>query len=125
MAVGSVFTNKGGERVGITLAALTFYLGIGSGSTTPVVADTALETALAETRVVTTNTNPTTLTLKLSGSITLTGTRAITEGGIFDGAGSGSPPTGANLWQHTVHAVDNLVSGDIYVLNTTVTLVPS
>lgn len=45
-------------------------------------------------------------------TLTAAGTRAITEVGLFDAAGSGSPPTGGSMCIYADHAVVNLSSGD-------------
>ena len=46
------------------------------------------------------------------GSITAAGSRAITEVGVFDAAGTGSPPTGGNMDIYGSFTVINLSSGD-------------
>ena len=51
-------------------------------------------------------------TLQVQGVITAAGTRAITELGLFDAAGSGSPPTGGNMHWYASFSVVNLSSGD-------------
>jgi len=49
---------------------------------------------------------------ELVGTLTSGGTLAITEVGVFDAAGSGGPPTGANLFLRGDFTAINLVSGD-------------
>lgn len=87
--------------------------GTGSGQTAT---STDLATAAAEARTAGTTSQQTTNTsndtYRITGTITATGARAITEVGVFDGAGSGSPPSGANLGIYGDHSVINLASGD-------------
>lgn len=52
-------------------------------------------------------------TYQVISSQTATGTRAITEAGLFDAAGTGSPPTGGNMDLYGSFAVINLSTGDI------------
>ena len=47
-----------------------------------------------------------------TGTLTAAGARAITEIGVFDAAGSGSPPTGGNMDVYGDFSVVNLASGD-------------
>lgn len=51
-------------------------------------------------------------TYRVTGTITAAGSRAITEVGVFDAAGSGSPPTGGNMGIYGDFSVINLASGD-------------
>lgn len=51
-------------------------------------------------------------TYRVTGTITAAGTRAITEVGAFDAAGSGSPPTGGNMGIYGDFAEVNLSSGE-------------
>lgn len=51
-------------------------------------------------------------TYRVSGTITAAGTRAITELGVFDEAGSSSPPTGGNMGIYGDFDVINLSAGD-------------
>lgn len=57
-------------------------------------------------------TNTTNDTLRVVGTITAASTRAITEVGLWDAAGSGSPPTGGNMTFYGDFSVINLGSGD-------------
>ncbi len=125
MAVGNRFVDAGSAALALVIQARSYWLGIGSGSNTPGAGDTGLQTALNDARVATTNSNPTSTTIKLSGTVNILNTDAVTEAGIFDGAGSGTPPSGATLWSRHVHLVDNLVSGDSYTMNVTWTIVGS
>lgn len=71
------------------------YVAWGTGTTSPVAGDTALETAAAESRTDGTSsrvtTNVTNDTYQVAGTIACTGTaKAITEVGLFDASTSGN-----------------------------------
>lgn len=89
--------------------------GVGSGQA---VTATSLNdtTGTTEARVAGTTSQQTTTTTndtyQVTGTITAAGTRAITEVGVFDAAGSGSPPTGGNIGFYSDFPVINLASGD-------------
>lgn len=117
--MASIFTNTGRAAAAAALVAAntTKYLqwGVGSGQT-------ASSTALANTTgttesratgtmssVTVTTTND---TAQIVGTLTAAGSRAITEVGVFDAAGSGSPPTGGNMNLYGDFSVINLASGD-------------
>jgi hypothetical protein len=51
-------------------------------------------------------------TYRVTGTITAAGARAITEVATFDGAGSGSPPTGDNMGIYGDFSVINLGAAD-------------
>lgn len=51
-------------------------------------------------------------TLRCVGTITALGARAITEVGVHDAAGSGTPPTGGNMDVYGDFPVINLATGD-------------
>lgn len=91
------------------------YIGWGTGSG-QTATSTDLATAAAEARTAGTTAQATTTTTsdtyRITGTITATGTRAITEVGVFDGAGTGSPPSGDNLGIYGDFTVINLASGD-------------
>lgn len=95
------------------------YIGIGSG-TGQTAAATDLATTLAETRATGTlsaqTTNTTDDTFQASGTVSITGNRAITECGVFDAAGTGATPSGGNLIIYADFSVINLVSGDSITL---------
>lgn len=118
--MASLVTNLG---KGMFTAALHAYAsrplylqwGVGSGQTA---ASTALNstTGTTEARVTGTSSQQTTSTTndtyQVTGTITAAGSRSITEVGVFDAAGSGSPPTGGNMGIYGDFAVINLSSGD-------------
>jgi hypothetical protein len=88
--------------------------GTGSGAAASATAVTTTSTTEARTtgtssQVTTSQTND---TYQVVGTITALGTRAITEVGVFDAAGAGSPPTGGNINIYGDFSVINLASGD-------------
>jgi hypothetical protein len=98
------------------LAAASWWLqwGTGTGAASSATAVTTTSTTEARSsatpsQVTTTTTND---TLQLLATITAAGTRAITEVGAFDAAGTGSPPTGGNMDLYGSFSVINLSSGD-------------
>lgn len=109
--MASLVTNKGIQAFVDTLvtADTLKYLDWGTGSGQGV-GDNALATASAESRTSGTasaqTTNTTNDTYQVSGSIVATGTRAITEVGVFDASTSG------NMGIYGDFTVINLASGD-------------
>lgn len=89
--------------------------GVGSGQA---VTDTDLasKTGTTESRVAGTTSQQTTDatndTYQVTGTITAAGARAITELGVFDAAGTGSPPSGGNMGIYGDFSVINLQSAD-------------
>jgi hypothetical protein len=122
MAVGTKVTNLGLANVTAALlayASVAKYIQWGTGTTTPAVTDTALAAAGShETRTSGTPSQQQTTvandTLRVVGTITcVTGAKAITEAGLFDGAGTGGPPpTGAVMFLRTVFDVINVAVSD-------------
>lgn len=109
--MASVFTNAGkaAATAAIVAAATMKYLGWGTGSG-QTSSSNALAAAAAEARtsgsmsqITTTATND---TLQVTGTITATGSRAITEVGVFDASTSG------NMDLYGDFSVINLASGD-------------
>jgi len=121
MANGQVVTNAGRAIVSNLVSGLggtvPKWLGWGTGTTTPVAADTALQTPSAEARTVGVPTRTTTTvandTVTITGTITSASTQAITELGVFDALVAG------NLFAHAVFSALNLVPGDglLFVFN--------
>lgn len=117
--MASIFTNTGRAAAAAALVAAntTKYLqwGVGSGQTA---SSTALAntTGTTESRVTGTMSSVTVTTTndtaQIVGTLTAAGSRAITEVGVFDAAGSGSPPTGGNMNLYGDFSVINLASGD-------------
>ena len=78
------------------------YLGWGTGAVAGSSSSTDVSTPASEARVAGsssqyTTTNPND-THQVTGTITATGTKTITNVGLFDAAGSGSPPSGGTLY---------------------------
>src|SRR5574337_1435294 len=97
-----------GRFIGATPSqAVPSYLQWGTGAGTAAVADTGLfsTTTTTEARVNATVTQvtgaQTNSKVQFVGTITAAGARTITEVALFDAAGTGSPPTGANFFEHS------------------------
>lgn len=92
------------------------HLQWGTGSAAAATANVVTTTSTTEARTAGTTSQQTTTvtndTYRCTGTITAAGTRAITEVGAFDDAGTGSPPTGGNMGIYGDFAVINLASGD-------------
>jgi hypothetical protein len=90
----------------------------GTGAGTAAVADTALFSTTTTTEARTTGTSSqvtgaqTNSKWRVVGTITAAGARTITEVGLFDTVGTGSPPTGGNFFLHADHGSTTLASGD-------------
>jgi hypothetical protein len=73
-------------------------------------------TSTTEARATGTATQQTTTltndTYQVVGTLTAAAARAITEVGVFDAVGSGSPPTGGNMDIYGSFTVINLSTGD-------------
>jgi hypothetical protein len=108
--------NAGLARVTTALAALSWWHQWGTGSAAAKSATAVTTTGTGEARSACTATTVTVTatndTLQLVSTITATGTRAITELGAFDAAGTGTPATGGNMDYYNDFAVNNFNSGD-------------
>lgn len=97
-------------------ASRPLYLQWGTGSAAAASANVVTTTTTTENRTTGTSSQVTTTqtndTYQVVGTITALGTRAITEVGVFDAAGTGSPPTGGNMGIYGDFSVINLASGD-------------
>lgn len=97
-------------------ASRPLYVQWGTGSAAAASANVVTTTTTTEARTTGTSSQQTTTqtndTYQVVGTITALGTRAITEVGVFDAAGSGSPPTGGNMDIYGDFSVINLSSGD-------------
>lgn len=99
--------------------------GEGSGQTA---ADNAIDTPGSTTEARTAGStsvateNVTNDTYQVTGTITAAGTRAITELGVYDVAGSGSPPTGGNMGIYGDFPVLNLNTNDSIAFTVRVTV---
>ena len=91
------------------------YIGWGTGSAVAVSA-TNLAVPANESRTTGSTSQQTSTatndTYRVTGTIVATGTRAITEAGVFDAAGTGNPPTGGNLDFYGDFTVINLSTSD-------------
>lgn len=87
-------------------------IGWGTGAGTAAKGDTDLFTPATEARVAVTTSQPLADKLQWIGTITADGSKTITNAGLFDGAGSGSPPSGANLVVKGDHTGQAVGSGD-------------
>lgn len=92
------------------------YIGWGTGATAGAATSTDLSTPAAEARAngtssqfTTTQTND---THQVLGTITATGAKTITNVGVFDATGSGSPPSGGVLYAIFDGLSQALNSGD-------------
>lgn len=117
--------NNGLARITSLLIAASWYLQWGTGSGAAASANVVTTTSTTEARVAASAAQGTTTVtndkMVLTGTITAAATRAITEVGVFDAAGSGSPPTGGNMDIYGDFSVINLASGDsiAFTVNTT------
>lgn len=97
-------------------ASLPKYLQWGTGSGAAASANVVTTTTTTEARTTGTVTQQTTTvtndTYQVIGTIVASGARAITEVGVFDAAGTGSPPTGGNMDIYGDFSVINLANGD-------------
>ena len=104
---------------------LYFQWGVGSGQG---VASTDLNSKTTTTEARATGTssvqtvNTANDTYRVTGTLTAAGTRAISEVGIFDAAGAGSPPSGGNMGIYGDFLVVNLAGGDSITFTANVTL---
>lgn len=92
------------------------YLGWGTGAGAGSASSTDVSTAASEARVAGTSSQVTTTqtndTHQVVGTITAGGSKTITNVGLFDGAGTGSPPSGAVLYAIFDGLSVALLSGD-------------
>lgn len=109
----------------LAYASLPKYLQWGTGSGAAKTANAVTTTSTTESRTAgTASAQTTTVTndcYRVVGTITALGTRAITEVGVFDAAGSGNPPTGGNMDIYGDFTVINLATNDsiAFTINTT------
>ena len=99
--MATIYTTAGENAVVDAIEAqTTCYIGWATGSGTSAKTDTALFTAAPEARVVGTESQPTADKNQWVAQITSGTVQTITNAGLFDAAGTGSPPTGGNLIIH-------------------------
>ena len=91
MMMADVFTDAGEGFVVDELDAYgTYYIGWGTGAGTAAVADTTLFTEASESRVGSTDSQPSANILQWVSTITADGTKTITNAGVFNAASSGT-----------------------------------
>ncbi len=100
----------------LVAASVVKFLQWGTGSAAAASANVVTTTTTTEARttgspsqVTTTVTND---TYQVTGTITAAGARSITEVGVFDAIGSGSPPTGGNMDIYGDFTAIALATGD-------------
>ena len=108
--------NAGLARVTAAIVALAFWLQWGTGTGATASANAVTTTSTTEARVSASMSQQTVTvandTVQATGTIVAAATRAITEVGLFDAVGSGSPPTGGNMDYYGSFAVINLAAAD-------------
>lgn len=118
--MGTFVTNAGfanATAAWVAYASRPLYLQWGTGSGQTASSNTVNSTTTTTearvtgtaSQVTTTQTND---TYQVTGTITAAGSRAITELGIHDAAGTGSPPTGGNMDLYGDFSVINLATND-------------
>jgi hypothetical protein len=123
--MAGVIVNVGGGSGGKQLVSraivaenLDRYLQWGTGAGTAAAADTALFDTTGTTEARTAGTlsqvtgAQTNSKARVVGTITAAGSRTIKEVAVYDAAGSGSPPTGGNLFIHADHTSTPVNLGD-------------
>lgn len=89
--MADIYTDVGEDFTVDQLDAFgTYYVGWGTGAGTAAKTDTTLFTEAAESRVATTDTQPSSNTLQWQGTITSASLQTITNAGIFDASTSGN-----------------------------------
>lgn len=109
----------------LIVAHLPLWLQWGTGSGATSSATNVTTTSTTEARVSAALSQATVTssddTLQATGTITAAGTRTITEVGLFDAAGSGSPPSGGNMDFYASFGAVNLNEGDSIAFTVKVT----
>ncbi len=109
----------------VAYTSLPKYLQWGTGTGAAASASVVTTTSTTESRTTGTasqvTVNQTSDTYQVAGTITALGTRALTELGVFDAAGSGNPPTGGLMDIYGDFSVINLSIGDSIAFTVKVT----
>lgn len=117
--------NNGLARITTLLIAASWWLQWGTGSAAAASANAVTTTSTTESRASATAAQGTTTVtndkMVLTATITAAGSRAITEVGAFDAAGTGSPPTGGNMDVYGDFSTINLANGDSIAFTVNVT----
>lgn len=122
----SIVTNAGKANVTAAMNAyasrprhIQWGVGSGQGAAATALADT---TGTTEARATGASEQQTTSvtndTYQVTGTLTAAGTRTITEVGVFDAAGSGSPPSGGNMAIYGDFSAINLAADDSITFTT-------
>ena len=105
------------SRMKDATATAMSHMEVGTGTTSPVAGDTALETAIVGSRVALTSTTVTSNAIEYVGDFPAgTGTGAVTEAGIFNASSAGT------LLCRTTFAVVNKGASDTLKITWTVTV---
>jgi len=111
--MATVYTQAGEEVVVDTIEAGTAcYVGWGTGAGSAAKGNTDLSTPATEARVVGTESQPVADKNQWVALLTADGNKTITNVGLFDAAGTGSPPSGGNLVIHGDGIATALLTGD-------------
>jgi hypothetical protein len=107
---------SGLAKITALIAATSFWLQWGTGNSAAQSANVVTTTSTTEARTAATVAQATTTvpndTVQFTGTISAAAARTITEVGVFDAAGSGSPPAGGNMDWYSDFSAVNLNSGD-------------
>lgn len=109
----------------LLLSSTAKYVQWGSGTGAAKTANAVTTTSTTEARTAGTQSQQTSSVTndqyRVVGLVTSLGTRAITEVGVHDAAGTGGPATGGNMDIYGDFAVINVVTGDTitFTINTT------
>ena len=111
--MATVYTSVGEAMVcDMIHAGSACYIGWGTGAGSAAKGSTDLSTPATEARVAGAETQPSADICQWVATITADGNKTITNAGLFDAAGSGSPPSGGNLLIHGDGINTALLTGD-------------
>jgi len=108
---------------GDATAAGTMYVGMGNDGTEAAASDTDLIDPSDEARSSCVESQPTSLVAQWVGSITVTENQDLKEYGLFETAGTGTPPTGGQmLARANVTAGQAVLIDDVVEITATITV---
>ena len=108
---------------GDATAAGTMYVGMGNDGTEAAASDTDLIDPSDEARSSCVESQPTSLVAQWVGSITVTENQSLKEYGLFETAGTGTPPTGGQmLARANVTAGQAVLIDDVVEITATITV---